>query len=486
MSDRRAQSRFAGDDDATPPRGTPTTDASGDWEDPDDEWDDEWDEPNYLIRRGLVVAAVVVAIAVVAIVASRFIGGDDDSAGSQSANADWDTIVVLTRDQVRLLERDSGDEIDTFDSVDDLLDAQSLVVGNVLVTMTDEGRINQIDLTDGTSRRGRAGLDETLIISPDNPRIGIAGPDAGGDVTIIDTAERNVLSIGDVAGLDAPLIFINDVLVNASGTHVAVPVPNAFQSFVIDVNQETSAALAGRVIAISDEFVVTEQPVGNSSEIEFHDLLGEEISTVDVPAPQASLLVDSKLLIVAEDGSIRTVASDGTVEDVGAVIDEIGEPLEVSGGFNTYGGERLVVTSRRHVVILEADGTQLGVAVGQIGTAPTNANRCVVVGGSSSTNPSTVLDLETGAVVAGIERGLPAASSYDGCTTAFFGGPSPQILSEGEVADVDANSVATIAPDGAAYVVLDGRDTEFVRIGSEDDPIELADEPAVVHFGLRS
>lgn len=486
MSNRRAPSPFAGDDDATPPRGTAVTDVSGNWDNADDEWDDEWDEPNYLIRRGLVVAAVVAAIAVVAIVASRFIGGDDGSDGASSAAAEWDTVVVLTRDQVRLLERDSGDEIDAFDSVDDLLDAQSLVAGNVLVTMTDAGRINQIDLTDGTSRRGRAGLDQTLIISPDNPLVAIAGPDSGGDVTIIDTAERNVLSVADVAGLDAPLIFNADVLVNSSGTHVAVPVPNAFQSFVIDLTEETSAALAGRVIAISDELVVTEQPVGNESEIEFHDLLGERISAADVPAPRASLLVDSVMLLVAEDGSIRTVASDGAVEEVGAVVDDLGEPLAVSGGVPAYGGERLVVTAGRQVVILDADGTQLGAAVGQIGTAPTSATRCVVVGGASSTSPSTVLDLDTGAVVTGIERGLPAASSYDGCTTAFFGGPSPQILSDGEVTDVDANSVAAVAPDGDAYVVLDGRDSEFVRIGAEDDPIELADEPAVVHFGLRS
>lgn len=484
MSDRRAPSHFAGDDDATPPRGNAVTDASRDWD--DDEWDDEWDEPNYLIRRGLVVAAVVAAIAVVAIVASRFLGGDESSGGSSSAAAEWDTVVVLTRDQVRLLERDSGNEIDTFDSVDDLLDAQSLVTGNVLVTMTDEGRINQIDLTDGTSRRGRAGLDETLVISPDNPRIAIAGPDSGGDVTIIDTTERNVLSVADVAGLDAPLIFNDDVLVNSSGTHVAVPVPNAFQSFVIDLAEETSAALAGRVIAISDEFVVTEQPVGNESEIEFHDLLGEEVSRVDIPAPQGSLLVDSKLLLVAADGSIRTVASDGTVEEIGNVVDDLGEPLEVSSGVAGYGGERLVLTAGRQVVVLDADGTQLGSAVGQIATAPSRATRCVVVGGTSTSSPSTVLDLDTGAVIIGIDRGLPAASSIDGCTTAFFGGPSPQILSDAEISDVDASSVAAIAPDGAAYVVLDGRDSELVRIGSEDRPIELTDEPAVVHFGQRS
>ncbi|MFK7919378.1 MAG: hypothetical protein AB8G14_14980 [Ilumatobacter sp.] len=484
MSNRRSPSAFTGDDDATPPRGTPVTNASNEWD--DDEWDDEWDEPNYLVRRGLVVAAVVAGIALVSIGVSQFIGGDGGSSNSSSAQAEWDTLVVLTRDQVRLQERDSGDEIDTFDSVDDLLDAQSLVAGNVLVTMTDEGRINQIDLTDGTSRRGRAGLDETLIISPDNPQVAIAGPDAGGDVTIIDTVERNVLSVADVAGLDSPLIFNTDVLVNTVGTHVAVPVPNAFQSVVIDLTEETSDALAGRVIAISDELVVTEQPAGSESEIEFHDLLGERLASVDVPAPQAALLFDSTLLLVAEDGSIRTVTSNGTVDEVGSVIDEAGNPLEVSSGAVAFDGERLVVTAGRQVVILDASGNQLGAALGQMSTSPTRPMRCVVVGGSSSTSASAVLELETGAVIATTERGLPAARSFDGCTVAFFGGPSPQLLTDGELTEVDANSVGAIAPDGGAYVVLDGRDTEYVEVGEDGDTIELADEPAVIHFGRRS
>ena len=215
----------------------------------------------------------------------------------------------------------------------DLLDAQTLVVGDVLVTLTDDGAIGLVDLNDGTIRRGRAGVDETLIVSADNPGVAIAGPDTGGDVTIVDTVRRNVFGVADATGLANPLIFDTDIRVNASGSHAAVPVPNAFQSFVIDIAEETSEAFAGRVIAISDELVVTEQPAGDESEIEFHELAGDRLASVDVPSPRASLLTDDgAMLLVATDGSVRTVSSDGTIDEIDPIVDDAGSALGVTSG----------------------------------------------------------------------------------------------------------------------------------------------------------
>lgn len=482
MSPRRSQSSSSGDDDATPPRGDRSL-AADEW---DDDWDDDdWDEPNYLIRRALVVGAGVLAVALVAVGASLLIGGGGDDSDPSSADTDWDTTIVLTRTEVRLLERDSGDEIDTFESTVDLLDAQSLVAGDVLVTMTDDGVIGLLDLNDGTTRRGRSGADQTLLASVDNPRIAIAGPDSGGDMTIIDTVERNVFSVADAAGLDNPLIFDEDISVNASGSHVAVPVPNAFQSFVIDVVEETSDAFAGRVIAISDDVVVTEQPAGAEAEIEFHELGGERLASVDVPTPRAWLLADSgSLLLVAADGSARTVSSDGTVDEIDPIIDDDGAVLAVTGGFAARSGTRLVVVAGDTVVVLDDNGTILGSATGQITTEPTRDTRCVIVGGSSSTQPSSVLDLNDGTILTAIERGLPAATSVDGCTAALIGGPD-NLLTDGEVIAIDTRSIAEVAPDGTAIVVFEGRNTALVRVDDPDDPIELADEPIVVRFGRR-
>jgi len=427
---------------------------------------------------------------VIAIVASRFVEGGDGGDTSSSAAA-WNTTVVLARDEIRLLDRESGEVIQTFESTVNLLDAQSFVAGGVLVTMTNRGAIELIDLDDGSGVRGRSGLDETLIASPDNPRIAIAGPDSGGDVTIIDIVGREVFGVSDVAGLTDPLIFTGDIRVNPSGSHVAVPVPNAFQSFVIDVAEETSAAYAGRVIAISDELIVTEQPAGPQSEIEFHEIAGDRLASVDVPAPRASLLTDDgSLLLVAADGSVRTVDSEGTVDDADPITDDDATAISVTDGFAALGGTRLVVSTDDTIVILDEDGALLTTTPGRVAGTSSRALRCVIVGSGRSTDPSTVIDLEDGSVVTTIDGGTPAAASVDGCTAALAGA-TENLLKDGRVVEIETRSIAEVAPDGDVVIVLDGRDTQLVRVGDEDqdqddgDPIEIADEPIVVRFGQR-
>ena len=504
MSDRR--SAPPGDDDVSPQRGRNrpvetsdrTTDAQQsprrrgagrisvetELEAIDDDWDHADDEPNYLIRRVILIAVIVVGVLVAFVVVNQVIGADDGGSGSDG-NAAWDTLLVFSDDQIMLLDRDGLDELDAIETAPGLLDAQAIVAGNTLVTMTDRGLITQISLADGTDRRGRAGLDETLVVSPDNPMIGLVAPDGGGDVTIVDTIRGAVLSIGDTAGLDDPLIFAGNVRVNQAGTHVAAPVPSAFQSVVIDMVNETAQAYAGRVIAIDDTRVVTEQPAGDNSEIEFHDLAGERLGTVDVPSPAATLLTPGgSLLLVGSDGSIRVATDDGEV-DVGESILDTGEnPVTVSSGFAVLGGERLVVSTSAGSALLDASGAPLALVEGTISTIPSLANRCAVISSGSSSSPSTVLDLDSGAVIAEIDRGLVTTSSLDGCTAAISGGPSPRILTDGELVDVDANSIEAISPDGRAYIVLDGRDTEYVNV-DDADPVEITDEPSFVRFGLR-
>ncbi|MFK8024845.1 MAG: hypothetical protein AB8G26_12870 [Ilumatobacter sp.] len=460
---------------------TTELDALDDEIDDDDEW---YDEPNYLIRRAILLAIILVGIVVAFVVITQVLGSDDDDTAADTATS-WDTVIVLTDDEIRLLDRDGLDELDVINVETGLLDAQSLVAGNTLVTMTDEGRITQIDLTEGTRRRGRAGLDETLRPSAGNPEVALVAPDGGGDVTIVDTIHNSVLSVADVAGLDAPLIFADQVQVNAAGTHVAIPVPNEFQSFVIDLQDETVEAYAGRVIAIDDTRVVTEQPAGAESEIEFHELGGDRLGTVDVPTPQATLLVNGgALMLVAEDGSVRSATDDGEVSDLDQLVDPVGDDLTVFGGTGVLGGQRLLLATSNGVVLVDADGAQLAAVEGSFATIPTAQNACIVVATGASTQPSNLLDLETGDVLTEIDSGLVTISSIDGCTAGISGGPSPRLLSDGAIVEVDARAIEAIAPDGAAYVVLDGRDSEYLEIGS-DDLTEIADEPAVIRFGER-
>lgn len=449
----------------------------------DDGWDD-YREPNYLIRRALLLVLILAGVVIAVLAITRVVGGDDDGSGSDG-NAEWDTLLVLTHDQILLLDRDGLDEIDSIDAGPGLLDDQAIVAGNTLVTMTDQGRITQTNLADGSARRGRAGLDETLIASADNPAIGLVAADGGGDVTIIDTIRGSVLSVGDTAGLDDPLIFAANVRVNAAGTHVAAPVPSAFQSVVIDLVTETSDAYAGRVIAIDDTRVVTEQPAGADSEIEFHELAGGRLGTVDVPSPAATLLTPGgSLLLVGSDGSIRIANDEGDVEVGDSIVDAGENPVTVSSGVAVFDGQRLLVNTSAGTALLDANGLPLALVDGSISTVPTQANRCVVISSGSSSRPSTVLDLDSGEVIVEIDRGLVTTSSLDGCTAAISGGPSPRLLTNGELVDVDANAIEAISPDGDVYIVLDGRDTEYVKV-DDGDPIEITDEPSFVRFGLR-
>jgi hypothetical protein len=261
-------------------------------------------------------------------------------------------------------------------------------------------------------------------------------------------------------------------------------VPTAFQSVIIDLETETAVALAGRVIALDDERVVTEQPAGGESELEFYDVAGDRLGSVDVPSPRAILLrSDATVLIVTGDGAVMSAGPDGSVDDVGTLTDPASVPIEVTGGIRVADGERLVAVGGRRVFVLDPSGRQLGVAEGMPTAVARSGAQCVIVGGTGSTAGAVVLDVETGEAVAEIERGLVNTTSYDGCTASFIG-DGPKLVDNGVVIDVDADAISAVAPDGRAYVALDGRDAEFVEI-DDGDPVEIGNRLAVIHFGQR-
>lgn len=454
----------------------------GDWD------DDEWYEPNYMIRRALAIGGGIAAIALVVFLITKVVGGDDGgSGGASAASTDWNHVVVLTDDEIRIVDPSNGEVVDTYDGDADLLDAQSVVSADVLVTMTDAGRITQTDLTDGTSTRGRASVDQALRLSTTNPTIAIAGTDGGGDVTLIDTNERTTLQVSDVAGLDDPLIFPMEVYVNPSGTHAAMSDARSFQSTVVDLTEATAELLAGQVVAIGDDRVVTAQRAGANTELEFYDLTGERLGSVDVPTPVASLLrSDGDMLLVDASGAIRTASADGDVSEIGALADPAAPTatIEVESGATTLGGTRLLAATSRQVFVLNDSGLQLGVADGDVTSTPTRASRCVTVGSQRSTGTSVQLDLDDASVIVEIAGGIVSNTSVDGCTAALIGGAGPQIVHDGDVIDVDANSIVDIAPDGESYVVLDGRDSELLSIDGGSN-VEVADVASVIRFAER-
>ena len=471
MSDRRPPHL---DDDVTPPRGAArdTTD--------DIEWDDEWDEPNYLLRRAAIVAGVVVLIALVAIIASRFIGGGDGSSNS-AADVRWNSIVLVSDDEIEVLDSD-GDSVEQFDG--EYLDDQIEVSGNSLVALADNGRINIVDLSDGSRRTGRGDADSNLRLSPINRSIGLVENPLGGDVAIIDIEAGEVINVADVADLDDPLIFNFSTVINPSGSHAAVPVPQLFQSFLIDIENETSIALGGRAIALDDNQVVTEQPAGDQSEIEFYDLDGERLGSVDVPAPAGSMIdSNGNVLLVDVNGIITRATPDGA-DEIGQVTGVDGEAVDVRSVFGITGSGRMIVASASAVHVLDMDGTQLAAVPGRISQPFNVASQCFVVQ-SSNNSGAAVVELETGEILTETDAGFAAVTSVDGCAVVVIGGSGPTLIARDEIVSIDGIGVAAISPDGGAYIVADRRDLNLIEVDNDDDPVEVGDSGSLAYFTQR-
>ena len=74
-------------------------------------------EPNYLVRRSIVVGAVIVLIAAVAVGVGRLLDGGSDSSTSGAAQADWNTVVLLDgRTGQVIVTDDAGEESTRFAS----------------------------------------------------------------------------------------------------------------------------------------------------------------------------------------------------------------------------------------------------------------------------------------------------------------------------------------------------------------------------------
>jgi len=462
--------------------------------------------PNYFMRRVGAIGAAVAVVAVSVIVIGRSIGGNDGRSSAGEVEADWNRVVVLTEGAINVIDPASGEIDNTYPVTTDLLDDQSLTNGPMLVTMTDFGRIGVHDLTDGSIRRGQTGSDETMLRSRDHPDLVFVGSDVGGDLTVIDLSERDILSVADRAGLDSPLMFAAAARANPGGTHVAVSDGRSFQTIVVDIAEQAAIPVAGQIVAINDSVVVTAQRAGATTELEFYDLTGERLGSVDVPTPIATMLTDDdEVVTVDATGAIRIAAADG-VSDEGQVtvpnadpdadpdVDDI--PATPSSGVETASNTRLVVTDDTDTFVIDDRGEQLLFSTGVVTSPVSGPTICANVGGGFGAT-STIVDLDRGRVLADLDGLLVSLTSVDGCTASLLGagtvvddeprvfvdveGTGTLVWHDGDLVEILGDSVAAIAPDGSSAAVADGETTVLVDL-NDGDGLPLAAEPVVVHF----
>ena len=446
--------------------------------------DDPRDPPDYLLRRALFVGLVVAAIAGAAILVGRVVGSDDDASSALATTGEWNTVVVLTEDAVQLTDPSSGDVLETFESSEDLLDAISETSGQTLVLLGPDGQITQLDLADGTARRARSAADGVLRVSAGNRGVMSAGVEAGGELTILDTRPRTSIAVGTAAGLDDPLMFTDELFVNASGTHAAVSDGRTFQTVLVDLAEESAELLGGQVAALNDSTIVTVQRAGDKAELDFYDLSAERIGTVDVPSPEAVLLTGERsALAVSGDGRIVEISSTGRTNEVGLLADSSGSALDVQRGAPAFGDKRLVVEASGTVFVLDENGDIVTSVAGTVAGPITATTRCVMVGDGSSTGRSVQIDVESGEELGALTGGIVAASSFDGCTVAMIGGPSPQVLASGELIPVEfrGGSPTGVSPDGSR-VVASSRAGERLIDLTDQSGVTLSRETAVIRF----
>ncbi len=445
--------------------------------------------PNYLVRRAIAIGAVVAVLAGASVVAGRIIGGDGDDGAKTPKAADWNTIVVVADEEVRLVDPETGAVTTTYPGEEALLDAESLVTGDTLVLMNDFGRITQLDLADGAIRRSSAPDGSTLVISPENASIVLAGPPVGGDVTVVDTRDGTSFDIGDAAGLSDPLIFVDGVFVNESGRHIATADARSFQSALIDIETRSPTLLAGQVVALDDSAVVTAQRAGDQAELEFYDITGERRGSADGPSPQATMLTgDASALVVSATGAIAAVGANGTVDDIGTlVLADEATSIEVRAGHPTGGAESLVLETDAGVLVLDAAGVELARVPGELLAPVTRTTECLIAGDTRPNGFAFHLDAVTGEKLGEFPGGIVGSRSADGCTVAMLGG-EPRIVKQGGDMDLGATASGsiTITPDGTAYVLTTLTGERLISLqhaeGEPPETVDLAAGPVLIRF----
>ncbi len=502
--------------------------------------------PNFLVRRAIFVGAVVAVIAVAAIIVSRFLEDEPPGGSDASIGAEWNAVVVVTDDQVLVVDPDSdpaddetGDDPDdaaagtteagatpatddgattdtggatatpgtgtatteTTDATDGdsdepgtdgvvyeadgLLDAESAAVGQTLVLLDENGQVSQVDLVEGTVRRARAEPGGVLVTDTGHPDVLAAGVPRGGGLTIIDTRTGDTFEVGELADLDDPLMFADELIVNEAGTYAAVADGRSFQTVLVNLTDGTADLLPGRVEDLNDTTIVTAQPAGEQSELEFFQVDGERIGTVDAPTPEALLLTgEQSAVTVTGDGRILTISPDGDLEEAGLLTDEERPQVEVVDGTAVLGRERFLVVADGFVAVLDPDGAIRATVTGRVVGAPGTSSRCVIVGDPSSAGAAAQVDLDTGEVLGQLAGGTISSSSVDGCTAAVIGTQATQVLVRGAIVALPAGigTVSAISPDGEAAVASSPRGEVLVAIGSDTEPRTLSTDPAVIRF----
>jgi hypothetical protein len=460
--------------------------------------------PNFALRRAIVLLAVV---AVLGAGVAWFVGRDGDDDGDSADGAEWNTVVLQNERTGELTLVDAeGTEIESLDTdLIGLLDVGlpgRLVVGVAGDPATDG--LGVIDLDDGEVTDIAVQSDSVSRL--DNSAYLLAAGGPRDPMELVDVAEGDVIDLLTFADGSDPIVNPSLLRIDPEHTHVAFTELGELETVLVDLADRTSTSLAGSLVDIASDVVLTVTPRGSTTLIDLYGFDGERVGTVETDAAAGGMLLDdrSALIVTRAGGLVRVDFDDESVDEVGDVADQLTgsgdtatsdstqttdesssqSPQEVvNGAVSVLDRTRLVITGDGGMAIVDADGKVIASDRTSDDAFPilsAQSDRCILIGAFDA--EQTLWDAAEGARVETFDQGFSSGRSADGCTITYAENSARSGSGDDTVVrtrlvgrDVDQTidgQFGAVAPDGSAAVARDD-DGAFVVDAASGDRVDL-------------
>lgn len=448
---------------------------------------DSGPQPNYLLRRAVVV---LVTVALVGGAAVWFVRRGDDGADSGAqVGAEWDTVVLQASDGEVTLVEPAGDEIESFPADQMGLFAVGLE-GRVVLGVADDPSVNGLaimDLDDGEVTEVTVAADGIARLDTSSYLLASNGP--SDPLELVDPATGTVTDLRTFAGAADPIVNSSLVRIDPGHTHVAFTELSELDTVLVDLETSMAVSLAGSLVDVADGVVLAATPRGQTTLIDLYRFDGERIGTVETDAAAGGMLLDgsSAIVVTRAGGLVRVDFDDESVEELGSVTDQA--DAVVSGVVAVADRSRLVIVGDAGMAIVDREGAVLAddrtesTAIGAV----TSADRCVLVGGFDV--EQTLWDTTDGTRIETFDPGFITGRSVDGCTITYTeragGGQDARSRFVGLDVDLSADEpLGAVAPDGSTAIGRDG-DRAFLLDAATGDRTDLPVESLFAVFVQR-
>lgn len=443
---------------------------------------------------------VVVVLALVGGGAAWVIGrGGDDGADSASESR-WNTLVLQDGPTGEITLSDAqGEAIDSFAAdLTGLLDvglSNRLVLGvagqpaidGLGVIDLDSGEVTELQVQGDTISR----LDASAYL--------LSSGGLGDPVALVDVAGGEVIDLLGFADTADPIVNAALVRVDPEHSHLAFTELGELETVLVDLETQQSVSLAGSLVDIAQQVVLTITNRGQTSLVDLYGFDGERIGTVETDAAAGGLVLSdrSALIVTRAGGLARVDFDDEKVDEIGSIAQQLGSAgAAASATVATDGGStdpglddelvrtvvpvldrtRLVVLGDAGIAIIDLEGKVVAadrMASAAISGAVTSADRCVLIGALDA--EQTLWDTSDGTRIETFDPGFTTGRSTDGCTITF----AEQAAGSSTADDVtrlvgpDVNRsidglLGAVAPDGSAAAGWDGTGAFVIDADSGD------------------